>query len=348
MTGELDRALAGFDAAGFVRAHGGYKESRSSHSHEYLLRCPCGSFRLRWRHEPGVKQAWVCWGCRKTGDTVDLIQLLDGVDRLTAIDRVIDGYQGGDAPTQIQARLRTSSAARTQLELLTRIMLPRGAAPIMAGQPAFTQAWAYLERRGLSRAEVLEYKLAFGLGGRLKGYVVFPLYMDGAMVYWQARAAWDPPEGLSESQRRAWTKATNYRKTLNPANSEVGCSASDVLYNYDRAACEPHVVVVEGPIDAIKVGPHAVALFGKALSDAKLARLQRMRARRYTVYLDRGEQEYQVAMRLAAELEQYAPTDLAVPPEGYDAGALTRAQNAAVIAGAQRYRGRVLSSPLRA
>ena len=49
------RALEAFDIATFVRRHGGYKESASKHSLEYLVTCPaCGSG-AREAPAPGAK-----------------------------------------------------------------------------------------------------------------------------------------------------------------------------------------------------------------------------------------------------------------------------------------------------
>jgi hypothetical protein len=62
-----------------------------------------------------------------------------------------------------------------------------------------------------------------------------------------------------------------------------------------------------------------------------------MKAARYTVYLDRGVEEWERAQQLARELSVYAPTFLALPPEGFDAGALTPEQNAHVIGQAVRF-----------
>ena len=170
--------------------------------------------------------------------------------------------------------------------------------------------------------------------------------MDGGLVYYQGRATWEP-EGATAEERKRWVKLTNYRKTLNPINRDGQAHAEDVLFNYDRAKPEPHVVICEGPIDAMKVGPHAVALLGKKASPAKIERLLRMHATRYTIYLDRGDEERAAARSLGKELSAFAPTFLAEPPPGYDPGNLNPTQNAQVIAQARPLRSEALRSDLR-
>lgn len=343
MTDRLNRALRAFDADAFAARHGGYKESRSSRSREWLLphRGPrpdgmfCGSDRLRWHHEPGRKMAWICWGCGKTGDTLDLVALLERTDRTGAIAVVVDGYSGGDAPTELVDVARVAQPTRI-LDRLPAIPWPAGVEILDPRVAVHAPAFQYLvHERGLTLEQIAAYRIGYSRIGRLARYVVFPCFMDGQLVYWQGRATWDPPRGLAKDARKAWEKATRYRKTLNPYGEESGGTGStSILFGYDEARRHEHVVVVEGPIDAIRVGPHAVAMFGKEPSPEKTERLLRMAARCYTVYLDRGEEEHERALRLAMQLSSFAPTSIATPPEGYDPGKLTPAQNAAVIAAA--------------
>lgn len=346
---DLERALEGFDADAFCHRHGGYKESRSERSHEWLLTCTaCGSDRLRWRHQPGVKQAWVCWGCRRTGDTLDLIEALEGIDRLAAMSYVIDGYNGGDAPSILTTLAQVARPASTDLSRLPLIPYPKGYEPLTWGLEPHTRAWRYLlEVRGISYEALMAARVGYARGGRLGGYVIFPVFMDGGLVYWQARATWDAPAHLDREQRRAWSKATGYRKTLNPTATQTTVGASEILYGYDAVVGLPHVVITEGPVDALKVGPHAVALLGKVATSTKVERLRRLATQRYTVYLDPGVEERAKAEGLAAQLADFAPTFVAEAPEGADPGMLTPAQNAEVIAKAPRFRRVGLVSNLR-
>ncbi len=324
----------------FAKRHYGYKESKNARSKEYLLVCRCGSERLRWRHEPGVKEAWICWGCRRSGDTVQLVQWLEQLNDEDAVEFILKGYEGGDAVTMLTDPTRPERVVhlsdREALKRLAVIRWPKGV-DIVADNEVSRRAWVYLLGRGLTREQVFEYRVGFGRHGRLAGYVVFPIFMDGGLVYYQGRATWDPPAGTSE-HRRAWVKATGYRKTLNPVNRDGNASAEQVLFNYDRAMVEPHVVICEGPIDAIKVGQHAVALFGKVPSNTKIERLLRMHAQRYTIYLDPGDEERDSAEQLAAELSGFAPTFIATPPDGSDPGSLSQEENRRVLGQAEPYR----------
>lgn len=112
----------------------------------------------------------------------------------------------------------------------------------------------------------------FGLGwcreGWLANRLIFPVWESGRCIYWQARAMWDEREHNPE-----WGK---FRKTLNPARERGGqifYGSGDVVLNCEQAARFPRVAITEGPTSMIRVGPSAVATFGKQLQPAQIARL---------------------------------------------------------------------------
>lgn len=330
MTDETTRrALAALDVAVLAARVGGTKESRSSLSAEWLFTCfECGSSRLRYNHAKG---AWVCWKCRASGDTLALVAGLLHLDEFAAMAYILDTYVGGDAPSgALVAPLRTE---RAPVRLLAPMPWPEGVEVLTDPSCApHARAWAYLAKRGLSPEVVRAYRLGYGRTGRCNGRIVFPCYMDGALVYWQARATWDPEPGAPRGA---------HVKTINPLAREEDTHAGEVLFGYDLAASYAHLVVCEGPIDAIKVGPHACALLGKEPTPSKVARLRRTRARTVTIYLDRGVEERARAERLAASLAGLYEVRIATPPEGHDPGSLDPAANAAILAAAEPYRPRI-------
>jgi hypothetical protein len=313
---DFAEVLRRFDAGWFVLRHGGRKESRSPTSSEYLLPCPCGSSRLRWNSEKG---AFRCWGCRRDGGTLDLVQLLEQCDLERAVEVVAASQlPPGAAPTVLGKVGLVRRVAGEVLRRLPPMRWPREAELLDPSAPVHADAWAYWRSRGLGVGEARVSGVSFARRGRLAGRLVLPVRMDGAVVYYQARSIGDDAQP----------------KVLNPSSREAEATASEVLYGYDLARGSQHVVVVEGLFDALRVGPHAVALLGKTASPAKVERLRRMSATRYTVYLDRGDEERREARRLASLLAEWAPTFVAEPPEGYDAGSLDRARNAEVVAAA--------------
>lgn len=328
---DFRRALEQFDAYRFAVRHGGYKESASLRSHEYLLPCPwCTSSRLRWNHP--TKKGFTCWGCNQNGSTIELIAKIENCSFEAAHTLVLEGYVGGDASLE----LKPITAPTRVAHAITAIPWPAGV-DVLSGSELHRPAWLYLTRRGVDPNTAMQWRLGFGRFGRVKDYIIFPVFMQGELVYWQGRSIHDPPRGLTPEGRKEWIREHHYIKSINPVAMAGQATAGDVLLNYDRARHEPHVVIVEGPFDNIKIGPHGTGLLGKAATDAKIEKLLSMRAQRYTIYLDRGEKERASALSLAQRLSNYVPTHIAVPPEGYDPGSLSPEQNAHVISAAPRF-----------
>lgn len=78
--------------------------------------------------------------------------------------------------------------------------------------------------------------------------LVIPVYWAGELVGWQTRAIGDRYAG------------PKYYTT-------PGLKKAQLLFNGDRARAYSFGVVVEGPFDAFRVGPAAVALLGKSMSN---------------------------------------------------------------------------------
>jgi hypothetical protein len=119
---------------------------------------------------------------------------------------------------------------------------------------------AYLESRGF---DVAELERLWGVAWcvypvtneRMLNRIYVPVVMGGELVGWQGRY----PAELD------W-KTSNTPKYYNAPRMPK----NQLLYNFDLARRQPAAVVVEGVTDAWRVGPCAVALFGKSASDAQV------------------------------------------------------------------------------
>jgi hypothetical protein len=76
--------------------------------------------------------------------------------------------------------------------------------------------------------------------------LLIPIIQERRLVSWQART-------ILHSEGKKYINYGDARK-------------SNFLYNMDRALMYPHMVICEGVTDAWRVGPNAVALFGKTVS----------------------------------------------------------------------------------
>ena len=82
--------------------------------------------------------------------------------------------------------------------------------------------------------------------------IIIPITMNGIYAGWQARYIGAAPESIPK-----YYTAPGMRK-------------SSVLYNFDVAKQQDYIVITEGVMDAWRVGPAGVCLFGKYISRAQV------------------------------------------------------------------------------
>ena len=160
--------------------------------------------------------------------------------------------------------------------------------------------------------------------GRYAHRLVFPVYEDGRLIYWQARAMWNSIPG----QR--------YIKSLNPPKTKGAAVSSEVLMNLDVARHFGRVAITEGPIDLIHVGPSAVCTFGKRITAVQVAKLVQAGVKAIDFIWDADA--FVEAVHTAKDLESLFDVRIVQLPKG-DPGDFTREENAWYRDGAQRLPG---------
>ena len=264
----IDQAIERFDLVAYVRDRGAVEAQDG----EWIMYCPtCGKEKLTVNTK---KKTWHCWVCQKFSTTVtgismrrkavagaggllDLLQILGPCDRKRAIQLVLASatLTAQDLVT-IGATEFTSFVTSYHQDVVS-IAPPPNWRLIDVPLP-------YMAYRGITVEDANRLGLFWCDGGRYGNRLVFPVWEEGQLVYWQARAMWDPPPGDK-----------HFLKALNPPAQPGAAVSSDVLLNLNSARFYPRVAIVEGPVDCVHAGPSAVASFGKALSAVQIAKLWR-------------------------------------------------------------------------
>lgn len=149
---------------------------------------------------------------------------------------------------------------------------------------------SYLEKRGFDVET-----LALRWGVRYTRYesdfpwrIVIPIYDDcGQPVSWTARD---------------WTGKQKPKYMTCPADREI-LPAKELLFG-EHMAVGNSVVVTEGPFDAMKIGPGAVATFGTSWTQAQMKRLRSGRWNVVNVLFDPERRAQQQAAKLAAAVAE--------------------------------------------
>lgn len=146
----------------------------------------------------------------------------------------------------------------------------------------------YLRSRGFSPLKTIrEFKLrASYTTGKYKFRIIIPIIMDRRLVSFTAR-------DVTNKQEPKY-------KSLDKGSSII--SVRDSLFNYDSVPENSDVIITEGPMDAMKLGPGAVSIFGSSLTLNQVLLLKRKHLNTAFILLDNDKTGHRKSKQLALSL----------------------------------------------
>lgn len=126
--------------------------------------------------------------------------------------------------------------------------------------------------------------------------VVFPVWMNGKLAGWQSRLMYNP-DTLTEAECEAMGFMRDEDgEIVRPPKyfTDPAMKKGDCLYNFDLAKESEMVVVCEGTMDAMAVGPCGVATFGKGVTEMQ-ARIIQNNWKLAAILLDPGDAAEEMA-----------------------------------------------------
>ena len=203
---------------------------------EYLFFCPYCKHHKRKLSVNLTRDVYKCWICDARGRTIrrlvrrfgdfTLLQRWDAVSGKVNLDEFESLFEE-EAPEQEQI-LEMPDGFKT----LTSKTLPLSARP----------ARAYLRSRGITKSDLLRWKIGYTPAGPYADRIIIPSYnMSGELNYFVARSYMD-----------------DYKKYINPPASR------DICFNELFVDWDDDLMIVEGIFDAIVAG-NAVPILGSSL-----------------------------------------------------------------------------------
>jgi hypothetical protein len=251
-----------FDVEGYIVGFGAAPIGRD----EWAMTCPvCGrEGKLVVNPDRGVWHCWICeeyrtkWDGKKmpvrgAGGIIALVEWLEGCSREQA-KAIVESGSTGNYVADVSILGDFEEQTSPQTDGFCAIEPPPYWRPIVGNLP-------YCERRGITAEDVQNFGLVYCDMGRYRNRLVFPVWEGGKLLYFQARAMWDPRPG------------EKFVKSLNPEKVKGSAGATDVLMNLESARNYPRVAITEGPIDCIHAGLSAVCTFGKKISSTQILKL---------------------------------------------------------------------------
>lgn len=319
---QLTRLEKKFDLKTYME---GYEHTKVGDN--YVLDCPvCEKAQKLYvlakdKDASTPRGTWICYYCNdddaggKGRTCLSLIEWLENVNFVAAARILAEGGASADADFigNLEKLLETvDGEEEDDTEPPPTVKLPPGFVRITEKNYP-----AYAAERGFSVERCMRFKLGYVPDGR--GYcenrLVAPAYLDGRCVGFQARYMQRKPpkvcpkKSLPCSTCGGTKEHTKVSKTKHAANAKM----TKVLYNYDEARHAKHLVLIESPWAAIKLGRSAAATFGKHLSNAQIELVLQSDARELTIMwdLDRdhaaGKGGYDKALAYAQRLSNVLP-----------------------------------------
>jgi len=282
---------------------------------EHLFYCPKCKHHKRKFSINLEKDAFKCWICdyygrslrrlvRKYGDfrTLQQWDKLNGREDVTKFD---DIFSEDDETEQIQRfdlPKEFISLANENLPLVT------------------TPALNYLKNRGITKKEILRWKIGCCMNGKYNNRVIIPSFdEEGYVNYFVARAF-----------NGAW------KKYLNPPVSK------DIIFNELYLDLDQDLVIVEGIFDAIIAGPNAVPILGSTLREN--SKLFQMIVKNDTpIYIGLDVDAENKSKKITKDLLNYGIEVYKINTAGYDdIGSMTKDEflkrkSEAVLCGSDDY-----------
>lgn len=262
-----------------------FPEARASSGEhtEYYVHCPKfhkkgGRWKLSINPETG---AFFCHDCGYAGNAHEaFFSLLNDQFKLIRAIRGVEEIKAAELPT--------GHRIRNYRYKWGDVPAP-GECVLINHLPQNHPAVTYMEQRkfdissfnkegGFSVLYCTKGQISSPTLGSVEGRIVFPVFYNSKVVGWQARYIDFFEEHNGVPARRVWEGESKgwviYRKKDGLWEDKdhpkywtcPDMSRSSTLYNIDRARAFNFCVLVEGPLDVIRIGSYGVGTFGKVIT----------------------------------------------------------------------------------
>lgn len=245
----------------------------------YKGECPYCA-KLKFGIHPSKNRA-NCFSCGDFGTPIKLLMELEGLSTYPEAYNFLRSFEG------LVFKEDTSQAEKRKE---VNVQLPPSFKLMSLGKDMMARlARAYMKKRGFDDKYLTLLGIGYCSDGDYAGTIVFPFYRQSVLVYYIGRRF----------------IAFGSNKFKNPNAEELGIGKSEIIYNEDALYIYNKVYIVESVINAITLGPNAIAIMGKKISDIQFSKISRSPCKIFIIALDPDalEQAIKLALRLVEKVK---------------------------------------------
>lgn len=251
--------------------------------------CPnCGKYKFGFRLSDNRVN---CFFCGPMGTPLKAIMDLEGIDTLPEVYHFLKTFEGIDY---------YEGPKRSEVEIRT-IELPPSFKLLSIGDSNIGQlARGYMRKRGFNILSLSMMGIGYCTNGDFTGMIILPFYRKGKLVYFIGRRF----------------LALGVNKFNNPDAEQFGIGKTELIFNEDALQVYSTIYIVESVINALTIGPNAIAIMGKKISQIQLSKILRSPVKRIVICLD--PDAYIEAIQLGLKLVEYKKVKVIKFPDKKD------------------------------
>lgn len=245
------------------------------------------------KYSMGIHMEYSNVKCFKCEEKVDPIQLLMTIENF---EKRADAYKFLSIQQEYEY-FETNSIIKKEYK---KVELPDGYHIITSGENLIARsARHYLKKRGFNIDNLAMKGVGYGTEGDYFGYIIFPFYRKGELIYYQGRLFM----GAGPKMR-------------NPQDEQFGIGKSQVVYNGDALYIYNRVYIVESITNSLTLGDAAAGINGKSISDQQFSTIMMAPCEKVVIVLD--PDAFNNALELGMQMVGYKQVKVVKLPDEVD------------------------------
>lgn len=234
-----------------------------------------------------------CFACETHKDPIRVLMDIENFETYS------QGWQFLKIQQEYEAYERV--VAERKIVKVKKLKLPEGFRLISMGDDIMgVAARHYLEKkRGFNITKLALAGVGYCVSGEYAGYIIFPYYKHGRLIYFQGRLYMGPGT-----------------KMKNPIGEEFGVGKSNIIYNEDALFIYNRINVLESITNCLTLGNNSIGINGKSISDYQLSKLIQSPCQYVVIILD--PDAIDKAFALAMKVAPYKKVKVVIMPNNCD------------------------------